>query len=132
MNIRVLKGAAIYGRERAQRENLEISFGMTTNGVLLSRDIAHFLNEMHIRVMLSLDGRRKVHESNRRKLVECKELKPNCKKKGLSKDFKGGCFADNYVETWNIFDPSIQAYRFQKVLDGVRRHLRRDAYSTKN
>jgi len=51
--------------ERAKREDLGISFSITTNGVLLDEEKARFIAERGIGVLLSLDGVREAHDRNR-------------------------------------------------------------------
>ncbi len=71
MNWEVVKGIVQYGRELEKIHNKNFRFTLTTNGVLLDDDIIDFANkEMH-NVVLSLDGRKEIHD-NLRKTVNGK------------------------------------------------------------
>lgn len=65
MNLKVVKELVAYGRELERRFNKHINFTMTTNGVALDEDTIDYLNkEMH-NIVISLDGRREVHDALR-------------------------------------------------------------------
>ena len=62
MNWDVCKKLVAYGREQEKIHNKNIRFTLTTNGVLLDDEVTEFANkEMH-NVVLSLDGRKEVHD----------------------------------------------------------------------
>ena len=62
MNFDVVKGIVAYGRELEKKHNKHFRFTLTTNGVLIDDDVIEFSNrEMH-NVVLSLDGRKEVHD----------------------------------------------------------------------
>ncbi len=62
MNWDVVKQLVAYGRELEKKHNKVFRFTLTTNGVLLDDEVMEFCNrEMH-NVVLSLDGRREVHD----------------------------------------------------------------------
>ncbi|MBQ9014562.1 MAG: thioether cross-link-forming SCIFF peptide maturase [Firmicutes bacterium] len=66
MNWDVVKETVRYGRQLEREHNKNIRFTLTTNGVGLTDEIIEFTNrEMH-NVVLSLDGRREVHDRFRR------------------------------------------------------------------
>ena len=52
-------------RRMARERGKEISFSITTNGTLLTREIAVFLKENGISACLSIDGPREIHDRNR-------------------------------------------------------------------
>jgi len=52
-------------RRMARERGKEISFSITTNGTLLTREIAGFLKENGVSVCLSIDGPREIHDRNR-------------------------------------------------------------------
>ncbi|MGZ8463884.1 MAG: radical SAM protein, partial [Candidatus Deferrimicrobiaceae bacterium] len=52
-------------RRMARERGKEISFSITTNGTLLTRETAAFLRENGISVCLSIDGPREIHDRNR-------------------------------------------------------------------
>ncbi len=62
MNWEVVKALVAYGREQEKIYHKNIRFTLTTNGMLLDDEVTEFCNkEMH-NVVLSLDGRKKVHD----------------------------------------------------------------------
>lgn len=66
LNFRLVKELVSYGRARAQSLGKEIRFTLTTNGLGLTREVVDFLNQEHISVILSLDGRPETHDRYRR------------------------------------------------------------------
>lgn len=66
MNMDVLRHTVEYGRTRARQVGKEISFTVTTNGVLLNPDIIEYLDREMFNIVLSLDGRREVNDRMRR------------------------------------------------------------------
>ncbi len=65
MNFDVVKQLVKYAKETEEQYNKNFRFTFTTNGVLLNDDIINFLNkEMH-NVVLSLDGRKHIHDKYR-------------------------------------------------------------------
>lgn len=62
MNFDVVKEIVKYGRSLENSFNKNFRFTLTTNGVLLNEEIGKFLNEEISNVVLSLDGRREVHD----------------------------------------------------------------------
>jgi uncharacterized protein len=52
---------------------------------------------------------------NRSRLINCSELRSECDRKGISEEYRGGCFATNYYETKNIFHPNMHDYYFEKA-----------------
>ena len=62
MNWEVVKELVRYAREREKEANKHFRFTLTTNGLLIDNDVIDFCNrEMH-NVVLSLDGRREIHD----------------------------------------------------------------------
>lgn len=55
-----------YARKRAEGQNREIGFSVTTNGTLLTTEIAGFLIKNSIQTVISLDGPMKSHDRYRR------------------------------------------------------------------
>ncbi len=65
MNWDVVKKLVAYAREREKECGKNFRFTLTTNGVLIDDDVIEFSNrEMH-NVVLSLDGRKEVHDRYR-------------------------------------------------------------------
>ncbi len=62
MNWEVVKDLVRYAREREKETGKNFRFTLTTNGLLIDDDVIDFCNrEMH-NVVLSLDGRKEVHD----------------------------------------------------------------------
>jgi uncharacterized protein len=61
----LLRTAVGEARRMASVRGKEISFSITTNGTLLTPEIAGFLKENGISVCLSIDGPREIHDRNR-------------------------------------------------------------------
>ena len=66
MNWQVVKGLVAYARSIEAEKNKNFRFTLTTNGVLVDDEVIEFANkEMH-NVVMSLDGRKEVHDRLRR------------------------------------------------------------------
>ena len=65
MNWQVVKDLVAYGREQEKIHNKNFRFTLTTNGVLLNDEVMEFCNREMSNVVLSLDGRREVHDRMR-------------------------------------------------------------------
>lgn len=65
MNFQVVKDLVKYGREQEKLHNKNFRFTLTTNGVLLNDDIIEFANQEMSNVVLSIDGRKEVHDHMR-------------------------------------------------------------------
>ena len=66
MNWDVVKRLVLYAREIEGPLNKNFRFTLTTNGMLLNDEVIDFCNEHMHNVVLSLDGRRKVHDRLRK------------------------------------------------------------------
>ena len=58
----MVKELVEYGREQEKIHDKKFRFTLTTNGVLLSDDIIEFANKEMSNVVLSIDGRKEVHD----------------------------------------------------------------------
>ncbi len=65
MNFEVVKELVAYGEELEKEYDKNFRFTITTNGVLLDREKMDYINEKMDNVVLSLDGRREVHDAMR-------------------------------------------------------------------
>ena len=65
MNWQVVKDLVKYGREQEKLHNKRFRFTLTTNGVLLNDEVMEFCNQEMGNVVLSLDGRKEVHDRMR-------------------------------------------------------------------
>lgn len=66
MNFDVVKGIVKYARSIEKEHNKNFRFTLTTNGVLLDDDVIDFANKECHNVVLSLDGRKEVHDRLRK------------------------------------------------------------------
>lgn len=62
MNFQVVKKLVEYGREQEKVHNKNFRFTLTTNGVLLNDEVMEFANQEMANVVLSIDGRKQVHD----------------------------------------------------------------------
>lgn len=62
MNWQVVKDLVAYGRSLEKPHNKKFRFTLTTNGVLLNDEILEFANKEMSNIVLSIDGRQKVHD----------------------------------------------------------------------
>lgn len=65
MNLDVVKRLVSYGREQESVHNKKFRFTLTTNGVLLNDEVMEFANQEMDNVVLSIDGRKEVHDAMR-------------------------------------------------------------------
>ena len=65
MNWEVVKQLVAYGRELEKQSPKHFRFTLTTNGVLLNDEVMEFCNREMDNVVLSIDGRREVHDRMR-------------------------------------------------------------------
>ena len=66
MNWDVVKELVAYARSVEKENNKNFRFTLTTNGLLIDDEVIDFLNKEMSNVVLSLDGRREVHDHFRR------------------------------------------------------------------
>ncbi|MFZ5944988.1 MAG: thioether cross-link-forming SCIFF peptide maturase [Bacillota bacterium] len=65
LNFQVVKELVLYGNQKAHEKGKIIKFTLTTNGVLLTREVQDFLNNNNMSVVLSLDGRKETNDKMR-------------------------------------------------------------------
>jgi len=65
MNFDVVKKLVEYGREQEKIHDKNFRFTLTTNGLLLNDDIMEFANKEMDNVVLSIDGRKEIHDMMR-------------------------------------------------------------------
>ena len=66
MNLSVVKKTVDYAKKQGEKHNKKFLFTLTTNGVLLNEETAKYLNEEMENVVLSIDGRKEVHDGVRK------------------------------------------------------------------
>ncbi len=62
MNFDVVKDLVAYARSVEKQHNKNFRFTLTTNGMLIDDDVIDFANRECVNVVLSLDGRKEVHD----------------------------------------------------------------------
>ncbi len=65
MNFDVVKQLVAYARSIEKEHNKNFRFTLTTNGVLIDDDVIDFANKEMSNVVLSLDGRKEIHDRYR-------------------------------------------------------------------
>ena len=65
MNFQVVKEIVAYGRSLEEKHNKKFRFTLTTNGMLLNDEVMEFANKEMSNVVLSIDGRKEVHDRMR-------------------------------------------------------------------
>lgn len=65
LNLDVLKETVEYAKVEAQKYNKTFKFTATTNGLLLNKEVADYLNSEMDNVVLSIDGRKNVNDLQR-------------------------------------------------------------------
>ena len=65
MNFDVVKQLVAYGRSQEEAHHKKFRFTLTTNGVLLNDEVMEFVNKEMANVVLSVDGRKEVHDHMR-------------------------------------------------------------------
>ncbi len=62
MNWQVVKDLVAYGRSLEEPYHKKFRFTLTTNGILLNDEVLEFVNKEMANVVLSIDGRKEVHD----------------------------------------------------------------------
>ena len=65
MNFEVVKELVAYARSIEKAHNKNFRFTLTTNGMLIDNDVIEFANKEMSNVVLSLDGRKEIHDRYR-------------------------------------------------------------------
>ncbi|MBR5746473.1 MAG: thioether cross-link-forming SCIFF peptide maturase, partial [Clostridia bacterium] len=65
MNFGVVKQLVAYARSIEKEKNKNFRFTLTTNGLLIDDEVIDFANRECVNVVLSLDGRREIHDAYR-------------------------------------------------------------------
>ena len=68
MNLEVLKKTVYYAKEEGAKHGKKFLFTTTTNALLLNDETIQFFNEEMENVVLSLDGRKEVHDAIRKSI----------------------------------------------------------------
>ncbi|MBQ4108990.1 MAG: radical SAM protein, partial [Clostridia bacterium] len=66
MNLGVVKQTVEYAKEQGEKHGKTFLFTLTTNGILLNEETAKWLNEEMENVVMSVDGRKEIHDKIRK------------------------------------------------------------------
>lgn len=69
LNLDVVKDSVAYARSLEQQKNKNFRFTITTNAMLLTDDVIDFFNKEMYNVVVSIDGRKCVHDAVRKTAV---------------------------------------------------------------
>ena len=105
MNWQVVKDLVAYGRSLEEPYNKRFRFTLTTNGVLLNDEILEFANKEMSNIVLSIDGRKEVHDymrPHRGGQGSYDEIVPKLRKVAESRDemnyYVRGTFTQNNLD----------------------------------
>ena len=105
MNFEVVKKLVKYAREQEKLYNKNFRFTLTTNGLLIDDDVIAFVNKEMSNVVLSLDGRKEVHDSLRKTIsgqgsydIIIPKFKKLVKARGGKNYYTRGTFTHNNID----------------------------------
>ncbi len=108
MNWQVVKDLVAYARSIEKEHNKNFRFTLTTNGMLLDDEVTEFCNREMDNVVLSLDGRREVHDHLRKDYqgrgsydVIVPKFQEFVKKRGDKSYYMRGTYTHNNVDFTN-------------------------------
>lgn len=108
VNFDVVKQIVKYARSIEKENNKHFRFTLTTNGVLLDEDVIDFLNKEMNNVVLSLDGRKEVHDRLRKNIngdgsydIIVPKFKKFVEKRGNKEYYMRGTFTRNNLDFTN-------------------------------
>ena len=108
MNFDVVKQLVAYARSIEKEKGKNFRFTLTTNGMLIDDDVIEFANRECHNVVLSLDGRREIHDHSRKDYMgngSYDKIVPKFKKFAESRNQEGyymrGTFTHNNVDFTN-------------------------------
>ncbi len=119
MNFDVVKKIVSYARSLEKKYDKHFRFTLTTNGVNLNDDVIDYLNQEMDNVVLSLDGRKEVHDSTRKTItgkgsydIVVPKFLNFVKKRGDKSYYMRGTFTHNNVDFTNdIFHMADLGFR---------------------
>lgn len=108
LNLDVVKKTIDYAKEQGKKQGKTFLFTLTTNGVLLNDQTIDYLNEEMENVVLSLDGRKQVHDGVRQTIngkgsyeVIIENIKNFVKKRGDKHYYVRGTFTNKNLDFGN-------------------------------
>ena len=70
MNFEVVKDIVDYAADKGEKYGKDFRFTLTTNGTLLSDEIIDFINDKIYNIVLSIDGRKEIHDRMRKNIAD--------------------------------------------------------------
>ena len=108
MNWDVVKELVAYARVQEKIHNKNFRFTLTTNGILIDDDVIDFCNKEMSNVVLSLDGRKKIHDRLRKDYqgrgsydIIVPKFQEFVKRRGDKNYYMRGTFTHNNVDFTN-------------------------------
>ena len=105
MNFDVVKQIVLYARGQEKLHNKNFRFTLTTNGMLIDDDVIEFANKEMSNVVLSLDGRKEIHDATRKTFsgmgsyeIIVPKFKKLVEERGGKNYYIRGTFTHNNVE----------------------------------
>lgn len=119
VNFDVVKKIVVYAREQEKIFNKNFRFTLTTNGMLLDDDVIEFANREMDNVVLSLDGRKEVHDHLRKTYdgrgsydIILPKFKKFVEKRGNKSYYMRGTFTHNNTDfTKDIFHMADMGFK---------------------
>ena len=124
MNWDVVKDIVKYARSIEKEKNKNFRFTLTTNGVLVDDDVIEFANKECSNVVLSLDGRKEIHDRYRVDYAgkgSWETIVPKFQKLVESRKGQGyymrGTFTHNNIDFTNAVSDTVTSfpYRFENL-----------------
>lgn len=123
LEFELLKKCIEYAEEKIEGKN--IKFAMTTNGYLLKGEVMEFLYEHNVKITISIDGPKEIHDKNRRlvgnnrgsydvimnNLASIREKYP---------DYIESISINSVIDTQNNFENLRNFMERNKSLEGIR------------
>lgn len=110
MNFDVVKQIVAYARSIEKEKNKNFRFTLTTNGMLVDDDVIEFANKECHNVVLSLDGRKEVHDRLRKTVsgkgsydIIVPKFQEFVKKRGNRGYYVRGTYTHNNTDLQMIF-----------------------------
>ena len=119
VNFEVVKKIVAYAREQEKIHDKNFRFTLTTNGMLLDDDVIDFANKEMDNVVLSLDGRKEIHDSLRKTVdgrgsydIILPKFKKFVQSRGDKSYYMRGTFTHNNVDfTKDIFHMADMGFK---------------------
>jgi uncharacterized protein len=65
MHFNTIRNAVLYGEKVSRIKGISILYQMQTNGTIINEEIINFLKDKNIKLRISIDGNKEIHDANR-------------------------------------------------------------------